>query len=78
MKPCITTCHCGLDLFCPTPGSLHGEGSGNHWWSGWPGAYCMKCHQEDPRELCLADSCKCHCHDEVWELLEQQYELEEN
>ena len=26
----------------------------NHRWSGWPGAICHYCGQEDPMELCLA------------------------
>ena len=25
-----------------------------HSYSGWPGAYCLKCGQEDPDELILA------------------------
>ena len=27
-----------------------------HHWSGWPGAYCMKCGAEDPMEIALADN----------------------
>lgn len=26
-----------------------------HRWSGWPGAWCFDCGQEDQMELCLAD-----------------------
>lgn len=26
-----------------------------HRWSGWPGAYCLDCGCEDPREIALAD-----------------------
>ena len=26
-----------------------------HHWSGWPGAYCMKCLAEDPLEIALVD-----------------------
>lgn len=26
-----------------------------HRWSGWPGAYCLDCGAEDPREVALAD-----------------------
>ncbi len=26
-----------------------------HHWSGWPGAYCLKCLCEDPFEIALAD-----------------------
>lgn len=28
-----------------------------HRWSGWPGAWCLDCGQEDQNEACLA-----HCH----------------
>ncbi len=27
----------------------------SHHWSGWPGAYCMKCGTEDPMEIAVAD-----------------------
>lgn len=47
---------------CPAPNSLHDERVGQHWWSGWPGAYCMKCGGPDPMEMCLADECACVCH----------------
>lgn len=26
-------------------------GENGHWWSGWPGAHCLYCGQEDPNEL---------------------------
>lgn len=26
-----------------------------HRWSGWPGAYCLDCGAEDPREIAMAD-----------------------
>jgi hypothetical protein len=26
-----------------------------HHWSGWPGAFCLKCGSEDSREVTLAD-----------------------
>ena len=29
----------------------------SHWWSGWPGAFCMFCHAPDNAEQCLADDC---------------------
>ena len=29
------------------------EGHKGHWWSGWPGAYCMKCSAEDPMEYAV-------------------------
>lgn len=28
--------------------------SGEHRWSGWPGAWCLDCGCEDPREIALA------------------------
>jgi hypothetical protein len=37
----------------------------SHRWSGWPGAWCLECHAEDPNELCLA-GCRCPCHAEFW------------
>lgn len=54
-------------ILCPANKSLHSEAPHEHWWSGWPGAYCMKCGSEDKDEICLADNCKCHCHDDFWE-----------
>jgi len=27
-----------------------------HKWSGWPGAYCLKCFASDPLEQALADN----------------------
>jgi hypothetical protein len=27
----------------------------SHKWSGWPGAYCLRCGSEDPLEIALAD-----------------------
>ena len=29
---------------------------GLHRWSGWPGAFCLRCGAEDPREVCLGDN----------------------
>ena len=26
-----------------------------HRWSGWPGAWCLDCGAEDPREIALAE-----------------------
>jgi hypothetical protein len=53
---------------CPSP---HGLSDGaHHWWSGWPGAYCMGCFSDDPAEQCLADGCLCSCH----EASEREYE----
>ena len=44
---------------------------GSHWWSGWPGAYCVKCGSDEPNELCLADGCQCPCHPVLGEELEE-------
>ena len=32
------------------------EGHVRHWWSGWPGAICLRCGTEDPLEIGLADN----------------------
>ena len=37
-----------------------------HNWSGWPGAVCLICGVEDVREMCLANPCRCICHNEFW------------
>ena len=40
---------------------------GKHDWNmGWPGNFCKACGIDDPGELCLADDCRCPCHDEIW------------
>ena len=46
---------------CAAGVSLHGEPTDAHWWSGWPGAYCLKCVAEDKDEICMA-GCNCSCH----------------
>jgi hypothetical protein len=46
----IETCAQLRSKTCPSPKSLHGELVGEHWWSGWPGAYCLKCFASDPDE----------------------------
>ena len=46
---------------CPSPHPLSKDG--NHWWSGWPGAYCMGCGMSYPPEICLAENCPCECHE---------------
>lgn len=28
----------------------------SHRWSGWPGAYCLKCHAPDLMEMALGDN----------------------
>ena len=55
---------------CTANKTIHGEKSDEHWWSGWPGAFCMKCGDDDKMELCLADVCECHCHDEFYKELD--------
>ena len=27
-----------------------------HWWSGWPGAYCMRCGADDPTEFAIGNN----------------------
>ena len=61
----LKTCAVGTYIPCPSHKSLHSEAADEHWWSGWPGAVCMKCGSEDVREICLADSCRCKCHDDL-------------
>lgn len=51
---------------CTANKSLHGESLIEHFWSGWPGAYCLKCSAEDKDEICIAGGCECPCHDEFW------------
>lgn len=51
---------------CPRDLSLHGEPIVEHWWSGWPGAYCLKCGAEDPTEIALAEGCNCVLGDMSW------------
>jgi hypothetical protein len=52
---------------CLANRSLHDEKPNEHWWSGWPGAVCMKCGEEDKDEICIGDACSCPCHDDFWE-----------
>ena len=32
-----------------------------HWWSGWPGAFCLFCGAPDNAEQCLGDGCAGWC-----------------
>lgn len=50
---------------CPSNKTLANEAPDEHWWSGWPGAYCMKCGDDDMNEACLA-GCDCKCHEAFW------------
>ena len=34
---------------------MTGNENDEHHWSGWPGAFCVKCGAQDPRESALAD-----------------------
>lgn len=59
---------------CKAGESLHNEPKNEHWWSGWPGAYCEKCGAEDKDEICIGDVCQCPCHADFW----KSYEMAEN
>ena len=37
------------------PNGGPGRDESGHRWSGWPGAWCLYCGVEDPREVALAD-----------------------
>ena len=52
------------DEVCLTPHALS-DGK-HHWWTGWPGAFCLSCGADDPAELCVGDGCRCECHEELW------------
>jgi hypothetical protein len=56
----IPTCYVGQPCYQPKADYVHR-------WSGWPGAYCLICFSDDPDELCLGDSCKCPCHQPMWD-----------
>ena len=55
---------------CQAGISLHGEKEHEHWWTGWPGAMCMKCGDEDKDEVCIG-GCECPCHDAFWKEYEE-------
>lgn len=66
----IEACFVGQNPYwtvCPSGKSLHSEKPFEHWWSGWPGAFCMKCFAGDLMESCIGCVCECQCHDEFWE-----------
>ena len=44
---------------------------GQHQWSGWPGAYCIKCGVADQNEACIAD------HDTILYCVEGHFMCEE-
>lgn len=46
-----------------------------HQWSGWPGAYCLKCGAPDPMEVALADELIA-VSDEEWKWLGTKEERE--
>ncbi len=56
----IATCFQSDIRPCPS------SNDGQHRWSGWPGAYCQDCFDEDSDELCVGNVCACPCHDEFW------------
>ena len=37
--------------------------SRSHHWSGWPGAYCLKCGAEDPMEIAIGENWYDPCED---------------
>lgn len=45
----ISTCYQSEKRPCPAGKSLHGEAITDHWRSGWPGAFCMKCGVYKPK-----------------------------
>tara|TARA_Y100000310_G_scaffold341791_1_gene442146 strand:+ start:200 stop:427 length:228 start_codon:yes stop_codon:yes gene_type:complete len=53
----------------PTGSADHTDGTA-HQWSGWPGAFCLLCRQEDPVEQCLG-GCTCECHIKFWQDAEE-------
>lgn len=63
----LPDCVVGKARKCPSPNSLHGEAVGEHWWSGWPGAYCMKCGDWDAQETCFGHECVCACHEGIFD-----------
>ncbi len=48
----------------------------NHWWSGWPGAWCMKCGAEHRLELAIADGAY-DPYSDTWDTPEHQAEYAE-
>ena len=59
----LPDCAVGNIQPCDAGFSQESERPEQHWFSGWPGAWCLKCGAEDPREVCLA-GCLCPCHDD--------------
>ncbi len=51
---------------CPAGYSKFSEEADEHWWSGWPGAFCLKCFAGDLMESCIG-GCMCVCHTDFWE-----------
>lgn len=49
---------------------------GNHKWSGWPGAYCLKCGAGHALEVALADNWYDPCTD-TWDTEEHRKIVEE-
>ena len=46
-----------------------------HWWSGWPGAFCMKCGAENAVEIAIADNWY-DPYDDKWDTPEHKAEAE--
>lgn len=45
-----------FDYKCSKPHVL--SDGAHHWWSGWPGAFCLGCFVEDPNEICVSCCCQ--------------------
>lgn len=71
----IETCAMLELIPCPANYSLHSEKPNEHWWSGWPGAWCMKCGSEDKVEVCLG-GCECPCHEAFWREYEEAMKVQ--
>jgi len=72
----IDTCAILEKQPCPSNTSLYGEKVTEHWWSGWPGAFCLKCGAEDKDEICIGGGCPCPCHEDFWNQFQQHEELQ--
>lgn len=46
-----------------------------HWWSGWPGAYCLHCFCEDPFEIAIGNS-DYDPYNKTWKSEEKKIECE--
>lgn len=70
MDPHLPTCAQRQKRLCPLTND-------EHRFSGWPGAFCLDCGDEDMDEHCLADGCDCPCHAEFWQMTEESIKHQE-